>query len=253
MKTIFFNSMLSFLILTSCQFNKSNNTDSEQDLQSAVENSLSAEEQEAGWILLFDGVSTQGWRNYGEDTIGSAWKVVNGMLFLEIEDDSKMAEKGGDIIYDQIFEEFHLKLDWKISEAGNSGIIFLVHEDRNSYNHPWQSGPEMQILDNDLHPDGKIEKHRAGDLYDMIAAKPATNPVGSWNEAEIIVQEQTLRFRLNGEEILKTTLWDETWTELIQNSKFSSMSGFGTYRKGVIALQDHGDQVWFKNIKIRPL
>jgi hypothetical protein len=112
----------------------------------------------------------------------------------------------------------------------------------------------MQILHNEGHPDGKIEKHRVGDLYDLIAAsEDASKPVGEWNLAEIISQDNQLRFILNGKEVVKTTLWDDAWKQMIANSKFKEMPGFGTFKKGKIALQDHGDMVWFRNIRIRRL
>lgn len=207
------------------------------------------------WISLFDGETTEGWHTYGRAGVGSAWKVKDGTLYLDAsqKDDWQVAG-GGDIVTDREFDDFHLKLDWKISEAGNSGIMFYVHEDTSQYEYPWQTGPEMQVLDNEKHPDGQIYKHRAGDLYDLIAAsEDAARPVGEWNEVEIISQDSTLNFFLNGVNVVSTTLWDDNWRELIANSKFSEYPGFGTYRKGKIALQDHGDDVWFRNIRIKPL
>lgn len=207
------------------------------------------------WISLFDGETTEGWHTYGKEGIGSAWKVEDGALYLDAsQKEDWQVVGGGDIVTDQEFEDFHLKLDWKISKAGNSGIMFYVHEDTSQYEYPWQTGPEMQVLDNERHPDGQIYKHQAGDLYDLIAAsEDAAKPVGEWNEVEIISQDSTLHLFLNGVTIVSTTLWDESWRELIANSKFSEYPGFGTYKKGKIALQDHGDDVWFRNIRIKKL
>ncbi|MFN2440722.1 MAG: DUF1080 domain-containing protein, partial [Chitinophagaceae bacterium] len=116
------------------------------------------------------------------------------------------------------------------------------------------TGPEMQVLDNAGHPDAKITKHRAGDLYDLISvSKETVKPAGEWNTAEIIADKGNLRFRLNGEEVVNTTMWDDVWRTMLANSKFKDMPGFGTFKKGKIALQDHGDNVWYRNIKIRRL
>ena len=218
-------------------------------------NTLTEEEMNEGWELLFNGKTTEGWHTYGQDTIGSAWKVVDGVLYLDVtEKEDWQAMGGGDIVTDGTYENFHLKLEWKISENGNSGIMFLVNEDPGNYQYPWQTGPEMQILDNNGHPDGKIVTHRAGDLYDLIASTEETvKAVGEWNQAAIIVEDNHLDFYLNGTNIVSVPLWEETWKSLISNSKFSEMSGFGTYKQGRISLQDHGDDVWFRNIKIRSL
>src|SRR5262249_2224717 len=119
---------------------------------------------------------------------------------------------------------------------------------------PWQSGPEMQVVDNAGHPDGKIVKHRAGDLYDMISSsKETVKPYGEWNQVEIKALNGKLDLFLNGENIVSTTMWDDNWKKLIAESKFKDMAGFGTYTKGRIGLQDHGNQVWFRNIMIKRL
>ena len=218
-------------------------------------NSLSIEETNNGWQLLFDGKSTNGWHKYGNQTIGKAWKVADGNLYLDAasKKDWQTAE-GGDIVTAEEFENFHLKLDWKISPNGNSGIIFFVHEDSAKFKNTYNTGPEMQVLDNNGHPDAKIIKHRAGDLYDLISvSKETVKPVGEWNTAEIKSDNGDLRFFLNGEQVVNTTMWNDAWRTMIAGSKFKSMPGFGTYKKGKIALQDHGDNVWYRNIKIRKL
>jgi hypothetical protein len=226
------------------------NTSTMGTTQSAV---LSQQEQNEGWKLLFDGQTTNGWHTYGKSTIGSAWKVVDGTLFFDGDVKKQNRAEGGDIVTSEEFENFHLKLDWKISPNGNSGIIFYVHEDPVKYPSPWQTGPEMQVLDNNGHPDAKIHTHRAGDLYDLIAAKENVRPVGEWNEVEIIANRGDLKFFMNGEQVLHTTMWDDNWRDMVAKSKFKNMPGFGTYKKGKIVLQDHDDNVWFRNIKIREL
>ncbi|WP_224998445.1 DUF1080 domain-containing protein [Cesiribacter sp. SM1] len=202
------------------------------------------------WISLLDGQSLQHWHSYGQETTGSAWKVEDGVLYL----DTTGTAAGGDLVTEQEFEDFHLQLEWKIGEGGNSGIMFYVQEDTSKYPEPYNTGPEMQILHNEGHPDGKIIKHRAGDLYDLITATPeAAKPVGEWNQVEVISRDNQLQFVLNGQNVVTTTLWDDNWRQMIANSKFKDMEGFGTFQEGKIALQDHGDPVWFRNIRIKRL
>lgn len=207
------------------------------------------------WVPLFNGQTTEGWHTYGKETIGSAWKAKDGMLCFEpVRGEDGHMVGGGDIVTDAEFEDFHLQLEWKISKGGNSGIMFYVQEDPGRYEFPWQTGPEMQILDNQRHSDGKIYTHRTGDLYDLLAASgDAAKPVGEWNKVEIISSNGKLDFYLNGIKILSTTLWDESWWKLIAGSKFSEYPGFGKFKKGKIALQDHGDPVCFRNIRIKML
>lgn len=215
---------------------------------------LSEAEQKEGWQLLFDGSSTKGWHKYGGSPVGSAWKVVDGNLWLDAAQKVDWQIKdGGDIVSDEEYENFHLKLEWKIDTCGNSGIMFYVHEDTAIYKYPWETGPEMQVLDNKCHPDSKIMKHRAGDLYDLITAKETVKPALEWNLAEIKSLNGQLSFFLNGENILNTKLWDEDWKEMVAASKFGKMPGFGTFKKGRIALQDHGNHVWYRNIRIKKL
>ncbi len=205
-----------------------------------------------GWQKLFDGKTTTGWHTYGKTSAGSDWKVADGALFLDAK--NRTAGQGGDLVTDQEFTNYHLKLDWKISKNGNSGIIFNVNEDPDKYKATYNTGPEMQVLDNDGHADGKIIKHRAGDLYDLIQSrKENAKPVGEWNTSEIILNNGQLEFIQNGESIVKTTMWDDNWTQLIAGSKFKTWPGFGAYKTGKIALQDHGDEVWYRNIVIKEL
>lgn len=216
---------------------------------------LTPEEVKDGWVSLFDGQTTKGWHKYGGAPVGSAWKVEDGMLRLDAsQQENWQIKDGGDIVTDEEFENFHLKLDWKIDTCGNSGVIFYIHEDTAKYQWPWMTGPEMQVLDNSCHPDAKIVKHRAGDLYDLITSAPETvKPALEWNTAEIKAQNGTLEFYLNGAKVVTTTMWDEGWKKMLAGSKFKDMKDFGTYKKGHIGLQDHGNNVWFKNIKIKKL
>jgi hypothetical protein len=208
-----------------------------------------------GWVRLFDGASTAGWHKYGGAPAGSAWKVADSAIYLDTS--SKTNGKvvgGGDLVSDEEYENFHLKLDWKIAPGGNSGVIFYTHEDTSKYETPWMTGPEMQVVDNEGHPDGKIEKHKAGDLYDLIASsKNTVKPAGEWNSAEIKSENGKLDLFLNGENVVSTMMWDDNWKKLIAGSKFKDMPGFGTYKKGHIVLQDHDNAVWYRNIVIKKL
>lgn len=219
-------------------------------------NMLTEEEKAGGWKLLFDGKTTAGWRNFKKETIGASWIVENGTLMLNAQrkdDGGWQAADGGDIITDGIYENYEFNLEWKIAACGNSGIMYnVVEEDK--YDYVWLTGPEMQVLDNSCHPDAKIDKHRAGDLYDMIACDYVTvKPAGSWNKVRIIIKDGKVEHWLNGRKVVAFEMFNEAWTEMIANSKFKDMPDFGKARKGHISLQDHGDRVWYRNIKIKEL
>lgn len=216
-------------------------------------NTLSKKESREGWKLLFDGKTKNGWHVFNNKSDGSAWKVADGTLYLDPAAKGPKGEGGGDLITEEEYENYHFKLEWKLAPKGNSGVIFQAKEDP-KYRWPWLTGPEMQILDNDGHPDGKITKHRAGDLYDLITSSPETvKPVGEWNLLEIVSHNNKLEFFLNGTKVVSTTQFDDNWKAMIANSKFKTLEEFGTYSKGKFSLQDHGDPVWFRNIKIRQL
>ena len=210
-----------------------------------------------GWTSLFDGKSTKGWHAYGKSAAGSAWKADGGVLHLDAAG-KKSGLEGGDLVTDEEYGDFDLKLEWKVAPQSNSGVIFYVHEDAAKYPNTYNTGPEMQVLDNGSpivagHPDAKLYSHRAGDLYDLLAAKEAAKPAGSWNQAEIISNKGKLDFYLNGQHTLSTTMWNNNWRQMIAISKFKDMADFGTFRKGRIALQDHGDEVWYRNVMIKKL
>ncbi len=216
---------------------------------------LNEAEKKEGWQLLFDGKTTKGWHKYGGDPVGTAWKVKDGYLYLDTSvKENWQIKDGGDIVTDSVFDNFHFKLEWNISKGGNSGIIFYIHEDSVKYDWAWHTGPEMQILDNDGHADGKFPKHRAGDLYDLISSsKETVKKPGEWNLAEVKCVNGKLDLFLNGENVVSTQLWDDAWKKLVAGSKFKDMPDFGIYKKGRIGLQDHGNEVRFRNIKIRKL
>ena len=213
----------------------------------AAQNTLTEAEKSEGWQLLFDGQTKNGWHSYNKKGNLDDWKVENGVLVLN------STKKDIDIVTDEEFENYHLKLDWNISEGGNSGIIFNVKEG-DEFDRSYKTGPEQQVLDNERHSDAKIPKHRAGDLYDLIACSTeVVKPAGQWNTAEIIKNNDSLTFKLNGTTTVQTKMYDDTWNKMVAASKFNEWKAFGTIRKGVIALQDHGDKVMYRNIKLRKL
>lgn len=216
---------------------------------------MAAAQKEKGWISLFDGKSLTGWHTYGKSTTNPSWKVEDGCIFFNSAQKTAAENKGsGDLVTDKAFENFHFKADWKISKNGNSGIIFWVQEDTSKYRQTYHTGPEMQVLDNDGHSDGKIVKHRAGNLYDLIAGTEGiVKPVGEWNTAEIISNRGRLTFKLNGVIVVTTTYGDEDWKKMVAGSKFKQWPDFGTVFKGHFALQDHGNDVWYRNIMVKKL
>ncbi len=213
-----------------------------------AQNTLTQSEKKEGWKLLFDGQSTNGWRNYKSRTINSQWKVIDGTLTL--------AEKGaGDIVTIDAYQNFELSLEWRISKCGNSGIFYNVVEDTASWaGSVYSSGPEIQILDDVCHPDNKLENHRAGALYDMIAPyKNVVKPAEEWNKVNLKVNKGKVEQWLNGTKVAEYSLWTPEWDAMVAKSKFNGWKGFGKFKKGHIALQDHGDVVSFKNIKLKQL
>lgn len=218
-------------------------------------NELTAEEKAEGWQLLFDGKTTKGWRNFNQDTIGKSWQVIDGELTLvTIKDNGAWkATHGGDIITDKRYQDFELSLEWKISDCGNSGIMFNV-QDGEDYWAPWQSGPEMQVLDNRCHPDADIKTHRAGDLYDMIScSEELFSGANEWQQARLISKDGKVEHWLNGKKLVEYTMHTAEWRTMKSKSKFADMKAFGAFKEGHIALQDHSDRVAFRNIKVREL
>ena len=223
----------------------------------AQPNTLTQSEKEDGWVLLFNGKTSEGWRGYKKDHFPSAWEVVDGTIHMTGSGRGEAGDKeGGDIIYDKQFQNFTISLEWKISEGGNSGIFYLGEEEQD---YIWKTAPEMQVLDNEKHPDAKMGKdgnRQAGSLYDLIPAKPQNaKPVGEWNKVEIIVYKGTVVHKQNGETVVEYHLWTPEWNELVAGSKFPGLNKewADVASKGYFGLQDHGDDVWFRNIKVKEM
>lgn len=209
------------------------------------------------WISLFDGKTFTGWRGYNKPSFPEkGWDIVDGTLHCVGSGAGEAGGSGGDIIYGKKFSNFELSLEWKISEGGNSGIFILAQEipDQPIY----VSSPEMQVLDNDRHPDAKLGvngNRMAGSLYDLIPAVPQnTKPAGQWNKVSIICYQGTVVFNQNGANVVEFHLWTDAWKQMCTNSKFKDWEWFiNTAKEGYIGLQDHGNDVWFRNIKIREM
>jgi hypothetical protein len=198
------------------------------------------------WKVLFDGTSTAAWRGYQQETFpDKVWKIENGTLRTIVGGESR------DIITREKFGDFALELEWKISAGGNSGIIYLVSEDFDS---TYKTGPEMQVLDDAKHNDGKNPKTSAGSLYGLIApVNKKLSPVGQWNKVRVIVKSGHVEHWLNGRRVVSYELGGEELKPLIAASKFKDFPRFGQNKEGFIALQFHGDEVWYRKIRVRSL
>lgn len=226
-----------------------------QEVSPAPQNTLTAEESAAGWKLLWDGKTSEGWRSAkGPDFPKSGWKVENGELVIN-ETGGAESKAAGDIITKEKFSDFELSVDFKITPGANSGIKIFVDPSINK-GEGSAIGPEFQVLDDDRHPDAKMGRdgnRTIGSLYDMITA-PSTKrvyPPGSWNNARILSDGKEITFTLNGVETLKIKRGSEDWKKLVAISKYAKWGNFGELPEGHILLQDHGNTVAYRNIKIR--
>jgi len=222
--------------------------DHSQDSHDATHNTLSANEKVEGWTLLFDGRQLDQWSGY-RTGISPKWSAEDGTLHFNPD----VEGEGGDIVTKNEYQDFELKLDWKISKCGNSGVFWNVVQ-ADPFDRVYQSAPEMQILDNTCHPDAKIIKHKAGDLYDLIETSSMTvNPAMQWNSIRIVSKDSHYEFYQNGVKVVEFNMHDENWRNMLANSKFKQWPDFGKAKRGHLSLQDHGDKVWFRNIKVREI
>ena len=253
-KILLFTSVIIFaMIFSSCtntkkQADETANTDS-------MEETTNDE-----WITIFDGNSFDGWRGYNRTDVPAAWTIEDGAIKINGSGRGEAGAKdGGDIIYDKKFKNFELTFEWKVAKGANSGVFYLGQEVEGE---PiWKSSPEYQILDNANHPDAKLGKdnnRQSASLYDLIPAIPQNSkPFGEWNSGGIMVYKGTVVHSQNGENVLEYHLWTPEWEDMIEGSKFKGWENFinagGENQEGYIGLQDHGDDVWFRNIKVKVL
>lgn len=223
-----------------------------------TKNQLTSAEKEDGWKMLWDGKTTEGWRGARlDDFPKQGWEMEDGILTVLASGGAESAA-GGDIVTKEVYGDFELKVDFKITEGANSGIKYYVDTDLNKG--PGSSiGLEYQILDDENHPDAKLGNHEGSrtvaSLYDLIKADPdkPINPVGEWNTARIISKDNHVEHWLNGTKVLEYERGSENFRKLVSESKYDKWPDFGELEKGRILLQDHGNRVSFKNIKIKEL
>ena len=210
--------------------------------QEPAPNQLTPDEEAAGWKLLFDG-TLDGWKGYRRDDVPGGWTVEGDALAF-----TPGVEAGNLMTADQ-YADFELVFEWRVLEAGNSGVFYRATEAERA---PYWTGPEYQILDNERHADGANPETSAGSNYALHApAEDVTRPVGEWNTARIVVTGAHVEHWMNEVKLLEYELWSDEWREIVADTKFADWPGYGMARAGHIGLQDHGDPVWYRNIRIR--
>ncbi|MBC9794501.1 3-keto-disaccharide hydrolase [Sinomicrobium weinanense] len=244
---------LSLLFLVGCkEANKKDTEEAAKKEEAAVVETQ--EKQDGEWVSLFDGKTFSGWHGYNSDEISPEWSIQDGTLVLTPNNDRKV--EGKNLVTDKDYTNFKLSLEWKISEAGNSGVFWGVKEVPELHE-PYQTGPEIQVLDNERHPDAKAgTTHQAGALYDMVPpSEKVAKPAGEWNTMVLKIDHNANEGEvwLNGVEIVNFPVHGEEWENMIKDSKFNGWEGFGAYKTGKIGLQHHGNEVSFRNIKIKEL
>lgn len=231
------------MIFTSCKDKKIENAE-------IVNNVLTDQEIEDGWQLLFDGITTNGWHKFNEKSIDSSWIVKDGELIAL----GLGADIGGDIVSDKEFENFDLRVEWKISTGGNSGIFYGVVEGE-KYPALYYTGPEYQLIDDIGFPEKLEEWQKTGADYAMHLPNEnkKLREVGDWNSSRIVVVDSLVQLFLNGEKIIEFKRWTKDWYKRKYEGKWKEYEDYGMSRKGKIGLQDHGNKIWFRNIKIKTI
>jgi hypothetical protein len=246
--------ILAALILGACESRK--NADGDQaDVDSTAtkspvpkDNQLTAAKKEEGWKLLFNGENMDGWRTYQKKE-NDSWEVVDGTLHCKAD---TLAKKRADILTVDQYENFELAFDWKIAPTDNSGVIYRATEE---FEQPYLSGPEYQVIDDKDYPDKLSPTQTSGSNYDMHAApeNKSINPAGEWNEGRIVVNGNHVEHWLNGSKVVEYELNSDDWKKRKAGSKWKNAKGYGASAKGHIDLQDHGGEVWYRNIMIKTL
>ena len=249
--------VLATLLSISCQKSNTQQETASSDTTAAVatENILTDEEKAAGWELLFDGSTLNGWKRYNHDTIGPLWSVQQGVIVCDGRGLTEgTANIGGSLITTRQFGNFELTTEWKLSPGGNSGILYHVVEGA-KYKHDYETGPEFQVMDDTGWKDSLREAQKVGSNYDMFEA-PATkkvNPVGEWNTARLVYNNGHVEHWLNGEKVVEFEEGSPDFTKRYKKSKWVDYPDWNKFKTGAIALQDHGAAVYYRNIKIKPL
>jgi hypothetical protein len=249
-KTIVLGTAL--ILILACKENKKEV--SEEVAKTATE-STAAKAATGDWEVLFNGDSFDGWHEFKKEGISEHWKLEEGAMVFHPPKDRPKREQYN-LVTDKEFTDFILSLEWRIAENGNSGVMYGVKE-LDDLRQPYETGPEIQVLDNEGHPDAKNgTSHQAGALYDMVSpTTDVTKPIGEWNSMQITINHKTNEGNvvLNGQKIVEFPVNDPEWSTMVADSKFSDWEYFSKYPTGKIALQDHGDEVSFRNIKIKQL
>ena len=207
---------------------------------------MDAPDPDTGWIALFDGTDLSAWRGYQREDVPAGWQARDGLLVFD-----PSAGEGGDLVTRESFGDFELELDWRVEPGGNSGIFYRADEDPDVI---WHHAPEMQILDDDAHADGDNPATSAGAAYALYpATEDVVRPAGEWNRVRIVARGPRIEHWLNGTKIVEYEVGSPDWDRRVADSKFADYPGFGEAAEGLIGLQDHGDTVWFRNIRIRPI
>lgn len=194
--------------------------------------------------ILFDGSSLDAWRGYAAEPVGKGWTIDDKTLHFD-------GSGGGDIVTKEEFADFELTFEWRVAEGANSGVMYRVGLGEKA---PYLTGPEYQILDDDRHADGKNELTSAASLYALYAPNDKQlNPVGEWNSAKIVAQGKRIEHWLNGKMVLDASIGAEDWNKRVAESKFKEWNKFATLSSGRVCLQDHGNKIWFRDIRIKVL
>ncbi len=242
---------LAAMSLLSCKDDKNKDENVPMSETTAMDDNAMTSDQ-GDWETLFDGKNMDGWHAYNGDK-PTQWTIKDNALVLTPTENRSGSEN---LITDKEYTDFELSLEWNISEGGNSGVLYAVDEDK-KYSEPYATGPEIQVLDNERHPDAKAgTTHQAGALYDMVPpSENVVNPAGEWNTMTITINHKKNigMVTLNGTQIVEFPVEGEKWKEMISKSKFADWENFGEAKAGKIALQDHGNAVSYRNIKIKEL
>lgn len=222
-------------------------------------NTLTPQDKQGGWQLLFNGKNLDGWHSYLQKGTGKDWSVVDGAIQLN-KRNSDPAADWADVVTDGEYRNFDLKLEWKQAPCTDGGIMWDVHESP-EYGNTYETGPEMQIADLACTvPDSRVLMERSGDLFDMIPAPyESVKDAGQWNEVEIIQNNGHVQFFQNGRKTVDTQMWGAKWNDMVAHTKFAKMPGYGKYHQGHISIQGTepkgapGDRLWFRNIRIKRL